>query len=457
MATSPQSPFPFEANRISSVDWVTRDDDNTIDQEKLDELARLHERFVDGLPGGRRLNIALKLAEDLNFSKYRLMEAELRGTRLARGRFQYANLTKANLFGADLRQSDLRRCDLTKADMRGAILRGSNLELARMQSTDARQGFLMERADAGEINRLNKGGEGLPGASMRGADLSGARLSGDMVASTDLSNANLKNSHLKGADLSGCVLRGVLFEGADLTGANLSGSILHGAVLSGAILTDVNLEDADLNAAIFDSATFANCDVSQAKLPRSMAELDRSVREILEGHYAWILSLGSQGMRANLSGFDLTRQSFQRCELSAAEFSQSLLIETDMTRANLSMAQFVSVNGMDARFAASTIRGANLSNAVMTRADFRDVDAGAMKISGARDFEWPTNFTGTVLDDANLQGINMCGAKATGLSVRKANLRGANLRRADLTGADLTGADLTGADLAEAVLVDVVR
>ena len=57
--------------------------------------------------------------------------------------------------------------------MRGAILRGSNLELARMQSTDARQGFLMERADAGEINRLNKGGEGLPGASMRGADLSG--------------------------------------------------------------------------------------------------------------------------------------------------------------------------------------------------------------------------------------------------------------------------------------------
>ena len=172
-----------------------------------------------------------------------------------------------------------------------------------------------------------------------------------------------------------------------------------------------NLEDADLNAAIFDSATFANCDVSQAKLPRSMAELDRSVRQILEGHYAWILSLGSEGMRANLSGFDLTRQSFQRCELSAGEFSQSLLIETDMTRANLSMAQFVSVNGMDARFAASTIRGANLSNAVMTRADFRDVDASAMKISGARDFEWPTNFTGTVLDDANLQGINMCGAQ----------------------------------------------
>ena len=109
---------------ITSVDWLP-ESGGSIDQDKLNHMIEQHRRFLKGLTGGRRLNIALFDAQGLQFDYLDLTEAEFRGARMSGSSFVGSVLTRANLFGADLRQCDMRRCDLTKADLRGAVLRGA--------------------------------------------------------------------------------------------------------------------------------------------------------------------------------------------------------------------------------------------------------------------------------------------------------------------------------------------
>ena len=177
---------------------------------------------------------------------------------------------------------------------------------------------------------------------------------------------------------------------------------------------------------------------------------------MIRAHYDWILTLGSKGIRAAFGGFDLTGLAFEHVELSAAEFSRSLLIECRFNGANLSMSQFQAVNAMDCQFAGARLSGANFRYAVMTRADLRGIDAQPMPIHGARDLHWPTNFIKAVLDEANfegtnLEGVNFAEASLRGANLRRANLRGAVLRDADLIDADLRGANTAGADFAGVV------
>ena len=435
-----------QTRQSRSVDWLA-DKLSNVDQSTLSELVAMHARFVSGRSGGMRLNIALCNAIGLNFSGFELSEAELRGARLSQSVFTGASLKRANLFGADLRLCDMRQCDLTSADLRGAILRGSNLERAMMQRADARNGTLMQRQTGGGLERLNEAADqGEGAASLRGVDLTGAKLSGEALQATDLSNAILRDSQLSGADLSGCILRGVQFEGADLTGANLSGSILHGAVLKGANLRDVNLDHADLNAAVFDETTFQYCDISKAILPKPLDHLTMPLRDLVQMHGAWILTSGREGMRADFAGFDLSSQVFEELELSAVDFGRALMVDTSFASSNLSMAQLNSSNCMQATFAHTRIRGTNFSYCVMNRADLRNADGRVMQIVGARDFPWPTNFTGAILDNAILAQAKLTMANFQDASLRYADLRGCDLRRANFAGADLTGVQFDGAD-----------
>ena len=121
------------------------------------------------------------------------------------------------------------------------------------------------------------------------------------------------------------------------------------------------------------------------------------LKDVLTKHQKW-LNDEPGGVRAYLSGANLSRAYLSRANLSRAYLSRA-----DLSGANLS--------------------GANLSRAYLSRADLSGADLSGANLSGA-------DLSGAYLSRANLSG---------------ADLSGADLSRADLSGADLSGANLSGA------------
>jgi len=102
-----------------------------------------------------------------------------------------------------------------------------------------------------------------------------------------------------------------------------------------------------------------------------------------------------------------------------------------------------------------SLRGANLTRAVLRHADLAGADLRGANLTGADLCN--ANLYGADLRNANLRYAKLryavlAGVDLTGADLRGANLTGADLHRADLPGADLTGADLRGANLTGAVL-----
>jgi hypothetical protein len=133
----------------------------------------LHEKWLDGLPGGVQANFEDKVLQGANL--------------------QDANLRRASLLDVGLQRANLRNVDLREADLRGAYLYGANLggadlSGAYLQEADLRGAYLY-RADLGEAD--------LSGAYLQEADLRYADLSGADLRWTDLQGANLSDYHDK--------------------------------------------------------------------------------------------------------------------------------------------------------------------------------------------------------------------------------------------------------------------
>ena len=113
-------------------------------QEELDQVLKLHKKWLDGDSAGRRASLD---------GAY-LVGATLRG---------------ATLRGADLRGAGLRDADFRNATLRGADLRGADLRRATLRGADLR---------GADLRRADLHGADLSGADLSGADLSGAELHG---------------------------------------------------------------------------------------------------------------------------------------------------------------------------------------------------------------------------------------------------------------------------------------
>ncbi|WP_087303609.1 pentapeptide repeat-containing protein, partial [Anaerotruncus colihominis] len=79
------------------------------------------------------------------------------------------------------------------------------------------------------------------------------------------------------------------------------------------------------------------------------------------------------------------------------------------------------------------LTGANLTGADLTGANLTGADLTGADLTGA-------DLTGAHLSKANLTGANLSEANLSGANLFAANLSGANLSKADLTGAGLAGA-----------------
>lgn len=228
---------------------------------------------------------------------------------------------------------------------------------------------------------------------------------------------------LTGVDLAGLDLHGIDLSAALLEGANLSGADLSGADLSGAVLTR-----ADLTGAKLTGAKLAGCNLGQASL----------VGAKVEG--------GVDLTRAVLAGADLTGASFRGARMSRVDLGEAIFQDTD----------FSGVVGQNINFMSSDLRGLKLASASFVKCNFLEVDLGGVDLTGA-DLSSAAflgvKAAGAVFRDAKLtklravRGTTFEGADFTGALLDRANLRGMNLAGCDFSRAEIGGADLSECDL----------
>lgn len=135
----------------------------------------------------------------------------------------------------------------------------------------------------------------------------------------------------------------------------------------------------------------------------------------------------------------------------------------DLRGANLTDADLIKADLRDADLTWTNFSGAKLTWAFLTDADLTQADLRGADISWARLIR--AKFTGAdlsraVLTNAYLREANLTAADLSEASLKKAGLRAANLTDADLnkailSGADLAWANLTGTDLRGADISDV--
>jgi len=144
-------------------------------------------------------------------------------------------------------------------------------------------------------------------------------------------------------------------------------------------------------------------------------------------------------------GVDLSRMSFQSCNLYQSDFSRArirraessifaecVLADTDLVSAELNGALFAKARAPNARFDGAKLRGAMFPGAMLADASFEGASAPL-----------------SVWNDADLTGANLRNLDAAQASFRHARLAGAEVDGASLTVADLHGVEetLVGADL----------
>jgi uncharacterized protein YjbI with pentapeptide repeats len=310
------------------------------------------------------------------------------------------------------------------------------------------------------------------GIDLSGRDLTDAEMSGAILAEANLSGTNLTGANLFAADLRGCRLTG-----ANLHRADLRGVVMRGADLTGAILTEADVREGsiarvdkekglalithELRPGELSHVKFAGANLSRTKMHSTIAQAADFTNAVL---------IGSQISRANLrsacfNGANLEGADLQGADLSGADLSDSVLIGTNLQHAQLDKAKMQGVLRDEQPGDVFDPEGETAkdleAHAAWCESDGQRGKPSSFDGKDLRGFESLSrrNLTALVARNAVFYGMNLefaqlQGAKLAGADLRRVNLRGADLRGADLTGAKLTNADLRKANLGPLTLIN---
>jgi uncharacterized protein YjbI with pentapeptide repeats len=195
----------------------------------------------------------------------------------------------------------------------------------------------------------------LSGLSLAGRNLADADFAAAWMHETNLTGARLDNATFFGADMQDCILVDASMRRADLRGASL-----RGADLSGADLFEADLREGTIAAA-------------DSKLGFRVVEA--KARQ------------DTQAQGACLVGANLQRSKLTGVVAVAADFTDAIMKDCKLVRANLKQASF---RGAD-------LAGADLSGADLSGADMRDAVLVGVKMA-----MWRTdgaNMAGALTDD----------------------------------------------------------
>ncbi|MEZ4313569.1 MAG: pentapeptide repeat-containing protein [Polyangiaceae bacterium] len=246
-----------------------------------------------------------------------LSEAVLENARLDLARAGAAVLWRAELSGAGLSGADLAKANLYQANLRGASMAGALLDDAYLEQAN------LHRAD---LRNARLTGARMPRANVSNAQMDGARADGADLTEADLQHAYLAGISLSGAVLARAVLAGADMQSAELGNADLRGANLTGARLGGATLDDVNAEGAMLGGAWLAAASACRADLRRADLAGADLEAAVLERARLTGARMNGCKLTSASLAgADLSEADCRNTTWAEADLSGAKMNRAAL------------------------------------------------------------------------------------------------------------------------------------
>ena len=227
--------------------------------------------------------------------------------------------------------------------------------------------------------------------------------------------------YLAGADLQAAVMPEIILEEADLREANLKGADLSGGNLRAADLSRVNLREArllgtDLTGANLVGANLTGADLTGAILNKAHLRLSTFTRANLTN--ASLVDVDGRGW--------VESDEQKNTHIRRTSFQEAILRDADLTDAYLRLCIF---------------RGADLTNAKLASADLTGADATPLTVEQQK----PRY---AIFQGADMRQVCLRNARLTYCDFRSANLRGADLRQAAL------GGSFKEADLSQALFFD---
>jgi len=111
-------------------------------QKELDEIIKLHEKWVVGNCNGKRADLSNVDLSGKDLSNANLRYANLNGTDLSDANLSYVYLKGANLSNANLSDADLSDANLINANLRSVNLSGANFRGADLSDADLENSIL---------------------------------------------------------------------------------------------------------------------------------------------------------------------------------------------------------------------------------------------------------------------------------------------------------------------------
>jgi uncharacterized protein YjbI with pentapeptide repeats len=305
----------------------------------------------------------------------------------------------------------------------------------------------------------------------------------------DLSGLNFRGRNLCDADFTGALLAGAKF-----AGARLDHAVFFGADLQEADLSEASMRRSDLRGACLRGADLSGADLFEADLREgSIAAVDKAKGLRLLEHVTRV----AEAQGATLVGANLERSKLSGVVAIRADFTDAIMKDVKLVRANLKQATMSGANLAGADLSGADLSGADMRDCVLVGATvyacnttdarmdgvltdmpsgkdvselpYADmVSAHALWCETAGQDGAPSVFDGADLralksikgynltalsaKGAVFYGLNMEGVQLQGAKLEGADMRSCNLRRADLRGARLHGAKLSGSDLREALM-----
>ncbi|MBC2606490.1 pentapeptide repeat-containing protein [Pelagicoccus albus] len=339
--------------------------------------------------------------EGANFSG-----AKLNGVNFKARNFRFCDFTGASLVNADLEAGNFVGSDFSKADLTNAILKRANFAAvdfsgAKFRNNDWEHAHIagatvedLEDYNPTNLPQLPEGSKLPRLGSGKKSELTDSMVDGSKTnwVGADLGGISFERLRIDKMDFTGANLEGANFNYAELGRCNFSMAKLNGATFAFARIFQCNFNEAEMLEANFYGAAFADNTFVKAKLD----EADFSYTGRAEYSTSNVM---------NFTGASLVKASFENAQLSYVAPETIKRASTSDSMMNIKKIGYGASSGYvkfdDANLTGANLRGAQLDEVGLARANLTDVDGRGSNI-GSFYATWDTTWKGADFSNSNL-------------------------------------------------------
>ena len=351
-------------------------------------VAGFFDEIKDFAQSAHQADDAIKKDESgtFDFATARLARKEVLARQVAGESCRDLNLPNADLSGLDLSGLDFSGSILMGANFVGSVAVGAKFDRATLTEANfaaadlTKTSFVMSGLSKSKFHGVN-----LIDATLAGSDCSLANFSDAILENVDLSGASFSGAQLRHANLVNATAHKTDFTGAmlaqsNLMGANLIQANFTAADLSGANLSKTRCINAGFSCAKLHKVQFAGADLSDSSADKGTQATDADFRDAHLDKASWV--------GANLCG-----SNFDRMTGNIADFSETVMTNVTMRRAqakgivfdkaDLQQSDFSMSNFMEGSFARTKMSDVDISTCNLYGANFLDTDFVSVRMNGS--------------------------------------------------------------------------